>query len=246
MRQQDWAVHRDEGVPILMVVARTLGIARKTVRAGLAPDGPSKFRRGGRSAGSSLGSVSNCTTSSSGRPGARPTRSSWPGACNARWPPREAHGGEGQMRVARFRVRRFLEDVAFGWPPPETRDHRPPWHTRLVTAEENVGLLGASGTGKTHLATGLSVLVSQAGHRVRSATASQRVDRLAGPTRRGNGLTSFAASPCTRCPSSTWSATPLRTWGRQPLFLQPVNQPEGRRLGAPNEGASPQVLPGGK
>ena len=43
----------------------------------------------------------------------------------------------------------------------------------------NVLLLGPSGTGKTHLATGLAIRACQAGHRVLFATASEWVDRLA-------------------------------------------------------------------
>ena len=39
--------------------------------------------------------------------------------------------------------------------------------------------LGPPGTGKTHLATGLSIRACQAGHRVAFATAAEWVDRLA-------------------------------------------------------------------
>ena len=45
---EDWAeirrLHRAEGLPI-KVIARTLGVARNTVRAAIASDGPPKFER---------------------------------------------------------------------------------------------------------------------------------------------------------------------------------------------------------
>ena len=47
----------------------------------------------------------------------------------------------------------------------------------FVEAKENVIFLGPSGTGKTHLAIGLSIRACQAGHRVLFATAAEWVDR---------------------------------------------------------------------
>jgi DNA replication protein DnaC len=49
----------------------------------------------------------------------------------------------------------------------------------FVEARENVVFLGPPGTGKTHLAIGLSVRACQAGHRVAFATAAEWVARLA-------------------------------------------------------------------
>jgi DNA replication protein DnaC len=48
-----------------------------------------------------------------------------------------------------------------------------------VAAKENVVFLGPPGTGKTHLAIGLSIRACQAGHRVLFATAAGWVARLA-------------------------------------------------------------------
>src|ERR671939_338665 len=92
---------------------------------------------------------------------------------------REAHGGEGRIRAARFPGRKSLEDFDFA------RGLRRDQIAHLgtldfVTARENVVFLGPPGTGKTHLATGLAIRACQAGHRVLFATASQWVDRLAG------------------------------------------------------------------
>jgi DNA replication protein DnaC len=49
----------------------------------------------------------------------------------------------------------------------------------FVTARDNVVFLGPPGTGKTHLAIGLSIRACHAGHRVVFATAAEWVDRLA-------------------------------------------------------------------
>jgi DNA replication protein DnaC len=49
----------------------------------------------------------------------------------------------------------------------------------FVTSRDNVVFLGPPGTGKTHLAIGLTIRAAQAGHRVSFATAAQWVARLA-------------------------------------------------------------------
>jgi DNA replication protein DnaC len=93
---------------------------------------------------------------------------------------REAHGGEGRIRAARFPARKSLEEFDF--------DHARGLKRELiahlgtldfVTAKENVVFLGPPGTGKTHLATGLAIRTCQAGHRVAFATAADWVARLA-------------------------------------------------------------------
>jgi DNA replication protein DnaC len=93
---------------------------------------------------------------------------------------REAHGGEGRIRAARFPARKSLEEFDF--------DHARGLKRELiahlgtldfVTARENVVFLGPPGTGKTHLATGLAIRACQAGHRVAFATAANWVARLA-------------------------------------------------------------------
>ncbi|MGY4644454.1 IS21-like element helper ATPase IstB [Cellulomonas sp. URHB0016] len=93
---------------------------------------------------------------------------------------REAHGGEGRIRAARFPSRKSLEDFDFEHARGLPRDQIAHLGTLdFVTARENVVFLGPPGTGKTHLATGIAVRACQAGHRVLFATASQWVDRLA-------------------------------------------------------------------
>jgi DNA replication protein DnaC len=93
---------------------------------------------------------------------------------------REAHGGEGRIRAARFPARKSLEDFDYDHARGLKRETIAHLGTLdFVAAKENVVLLGPPGTGKTHLATGLAVRACQAGHRVQFATASQWVARLA-------------------------------------------------------------------
>src|SRR4029077_2115990 len=93
---------------------------------------------------------------------------------------REAHGGEGRIRSARFPARKSLEEFDFD----HQRSLKRETITHLgtldfITAKENVVFLGPPGTGKTHLATGLGIRACQAGHRTAFATAAGWVARLA-------------------------------------------------------------------
>ncbi|MCE5288099.1 MAG: IS21-like element helper ATPase IstB [Nocardiaceae bacterium] len=100
---------------------------------------------------------------------------------------REAHGGEGRIRAARFPARKSLEEFDFEHARALKRETIAHLGTLdFVTAKENVLLLGPPGTGKTHLATGLAIRACQAGHRVLFATASEWVDRLADAHHTGN------------------------------------------------------------
>jgi DNA replication protein DnaC len=93
---------------------------------------------------------------------------------------REAHGGEGRIRHARFPARKSLEEFDFDHARSLKRDTVAHLGTLdFVTARENVVFLGPPGTGKTHLAIGLGIRACQAGHRVLFATASEWVARLA-------------------------------------------------------------------
>jgi DNA replication protein DnaC len=93
---------------------------------------------------------------------------------------REAHGGEGRIRAARFPARKSLEEFDFDHARGLNRDQVAHLGTLdFVLARENVVVLGPPGTGKTHLAIGLAVRACQAGHRVLFATAAQWVARLA-------------------------------------------------------------------
>jgi DNA replication protein DnaC len=93
---------------------------------------------------------------------------------------RQAHGGEGRIRHARFPARKSLEEFDFDHARGLKRDTVAHLGTLdFVTARDNVVFLGPPGTGKTHLAIGLAIRACQAGHRVAFATASQWVARLA-------------------------------------------------------------------
>jgi DNA replication protein DnaC len=93
---------------------------------------------------------------------------------------REAHGGEGRIRAARFPGRKSLEEFDFDHARSLKREVIAHLGTLdFVVAKENVVFLGPPGTGKTHLAIGLGIRACQAGHRVAFATAAQWVTRLA-------------------------------------------------------------------
>lgn len=93
---------------------------------------------------------------------------------------RESHGGEGRIRGARLPSRKSLEEFDFDHARGLKRDLIAHLGTLdFVVAKENVVFLGPPGTGKTHLAIGLTIRACQAGHRVLFATASQWVARLA-------------------------------------------------------------------
>jgi DNA replication protein DnaC len=93
---------------------------------------------------------------------------------------REAHGGEGRIRAARFPARKSLEEFDYDHARGLKREQVAHLGTLdFVVARENVVFLGPPGTGKTHLAIGLGIRACQAGHRVLFATAAQWVNLLA-------------------------------------------------------------------
>jgi DNA replication protein DnaC len=93
---------------------------------------------------------------------------------------REAHGGEGRIRAARFPARKSLEEFDYDHARSLKREVTAHLGTLdFVTARDNVVFLGPPGTGKTHLAIGLGIRACQAGHRVLFATAAQWVNLLA-------------------------------------------------------------------
>src|SRR5918995_2871817 len=93
---------------------------------------------------------------------------------------REAHGGEGRIRAARFPARKSLEEFDFDHARGLKRDVIAHLGTLdFIAGKQNVVFLGPPGTGKTHLATGIAIRACQAGHRVLFATAAVWVDRLA-------------------------------------------------------------------
>jgi DNA replication protein DnaC len=92
---------------------------------------------------------------------------------------RQDHGGEGRIRAARFAARKTLEDFDFSFQRSLKRDVIAHLGTLDFIAERaNVVFLGPPGTGKTHLAIGISIRACQAGHRVAFATAAEWVARL--------------------------------------------------------------------
>jgi DNA replication protein DnaC len=93
---------------------------------------------------------------------------------------RQSNGGELRIRAARFPARKTLEEFDFEHQRTLKRDviaHL--GALDFIDGKENVVFLGPPGTGKTHLAIGLSIRACQAGHRVLFATAAEWVDRLA-------------------------------------------------------------------
>jgi DNA replication protein DnaC len=93
---------------------------------------------------------------------------------------RAANGGELRIRAARFPARKSLDE--FDWDHQRSLKRDVIAHLGaldFVTARDNVVFLGPPGTGKTHLAIGLSIRACHAGHRVVFATAAEWVDRLA-------------------------------------------------------------------
>src|SRR5439155_1361109 len=93
---------------------------------------------------------------------------------------RESHGGEGRIRAARLPARKSLEEFDFDHARGLKREVISHLGTLdFVAGKENVVFLGPPGTGKTHLAIGLSIRACQAGHRVAFATAAEWVARLA-------------------------------------------------------------------
>jgi DNA replication protein DnaC len=93
---------------------------------------------------------------------------------------RQTNGGEIRIRAARFPARKTLEEFDFDHQRSLKRDviaHL--GALDFIAARDNVVFLGPPGTGKTHLAIGISIRACQAGHRVAFATAAEWVDRLA-------------------------------------------------------------------
>jgi DNA replication protein DnaC len=99
---------------------------------------------------------------------------------------REAHGGEGRIRAARFPARKTLEEFDFSF-------QRSVQKTLILhlgqldflTAKENVLLLGPPGTGKSHLAIALGIRACLAGQRVLFRTATEWVAALGDARRAG-------------------------------------------------------------
>jgi DNA replication protein DnaC len=99
---------------------------------------------------------------------------------------REAHGGEGRIKAARFPARKTLEEFDFTFQGSVTKtliEHL--GQLDFLAGRENVVLLGPPGTGKTHLAIAIGIRACLAGHRVAFKTATEWVALLADAQRHG-------------------------------------------------------------
>ena len=99
---------------------------------------------------------------------------------------REAHGGDGRIKAARFPARKTLEEFDFSFQRSVKRtliQHL--GQLDFLAGKENVVLLGPPGTGKTHLSIALGIRACLAGHRVAFRTATEWVALLADAQRQG-------------------------------------------------------------
>ena len=99
---------------------------------------------------------------------------------------REAHGGEGRIKAARFPARKTLEEFDFSFQRSVKRtliQHL--GQLDFLHGKENVVLLGPPGTGKTHLSIALGMRACLAGQRVAFRTATEWVALLADAQRQG-------------------------------------------------------------
>ena len=99
---------------------------------------------------------------------------------------REAHGGEGRIKAARFPARKTLEEFDFSFQRSVKKtiiEHL--GQLDFLHAKECILALGPPGTGKTHLAIAFGIRACLAGHRVRFATATEWVARLTEAKRDG-------------------------------------------------------------
>jgi len=99
---------------------------------------------------------------------------------------REAHGGEGRIKSARFPARKTLEEFDFTFQRSVKKtviQHL--GQLDFLHARENVIMLGPPGTGKTHLAIALGIRACLAGQRVIFKTATEWVALLADTQRQG-------------------------------------------------------------
>jgi DNA replication protein DnaC len=99
---------------------------------------------------------------------------------------REAHGGEGRIKSARFPARKTLEEFDFTFQRSVKKtviQHL--GQLDFLHGRENVILLGPPGTGKTHLAIALGIRACLAGQRVIFKTATEWVALLADQQRQG-------------------------------------------------------------
>lgn len=101
------------------------------------------------------------------------------GCLQAEMDSRELHRYERNLRAARFPVVKELGGFDFTAIPSLAKAKVDELATgRFITAHETVLLVGNSGTGKSHVLTGLGMAAIRAGHRVRFITAATLVNEL--------------------------------------------------------------------
>ncbi|WP_344257621.1 ATP-binding protein, partial [Terrabacter carboxydivorans] len=98
---------------------------------------------------------------------------------------RNASGAQLRIRAAGFPARKSLEEFDWDAQPAVRQQIAALASGGFLTEARNVVLLGAPGTGKTHLATGLGIAAAGHGHRVLFATATDWVTRLTEAHRAG-------------------------------------------------------------
>jgi DNA replication protein DnaC len=98
---------------------------------------------------------------------------------------RNASGAQLRIRAAGFAAIKTLEDFDFDAQPAIRQQAAALASGGFLTEARNVVLLGAPGTGKTHLATALGITAARHGHRVLVATATDWVTRLTEAHRAG-------------------------------------------------------------
>ena len=99
---------------------------------------------------------------------------------------REAHGGEGRIRAARFPARKTLEEFDFAFQrsvKKQVIEHL--GQLDFLHAKENLVCLGPPGTGKTHLSIAIGIRACLAGQRVLFASATEWVARLGAAQHQG-------------------------------------------------------------
>jgi DNA replication protein DnaC len=99
---------------------------------------------------------------------------------------RDAHGGQGRIKAAKFPARKTLEEFDFAFQASLRREtvlHL--GQLDFLAGRENIVLLGPPGTGKSHLAIALGIRACLAGHRVAFKTATEWVALLTDAQRGG-------------------------------------------------------------
>jgi DNA replication protein DnaC len=106
-------------------------------------------------------------------------KSSWPPASNARSPPAKTTAARAASAPPGSRPARPSRTSTTTTSGPSNATLLHLGTLDFVAERANVVFLGPPGTGKTHLAIGISIRACQAGHRVAFATAAEWVARLA-------------------------------------------------------------------